>query len=88
MFSDGNCDSSLGSLAGLLSGSVGVEELPVLVMPVDSFGFKLREPSFLHNNSLNVLCQCVVQDVAAEVESADVDLPNFGSRIWLYALLG
>lgn len=50
MFSDGNCDSSLGSLAGLLSGSVGVEELPVLVMPVDSFGFKLREPSFLHNN--------------------------------------
>ena len=68
VFSNGNCDSSLSRLSRLLSRCVGAEELPLRIVPADSFGFELREACFLHHDSLDVLCQRVMQNIAMEVE--------------------
>lgn len=68
VFSNGNCLSSLSCLSRLLLRCVGVEELPLRIVPADSFSFELREACFLHHDCLDVLCQRVMQNIATEVE--------------------
>ena len=53
----------------------GLEKLPVAVGSVDAFNFKVTEPCFLHEDSMNALLDGGVEDVLSQVVAGDVDLP-------------